>query len=155
SHGSYLAGWASPAGCVAARIAGRTGIRSPNPSRCGRACSWGFSHHRAHSCLSCQRWIRSARKIPGRNARVVRQDVPVMPNPPLESIPVITSADELDAWFAEHGATESECWVAFHKKTSPNYSVSLEELIDVGFCHGWVDNKGIRVDDDLRALRFT
>lgn len=78
-----------------------------------------------------------------------------MPNPPLESIPVITSADELDAWFTEHGATESECWVAFHKKTSPSYSVSLEELIDVGFCHGWVDNKGIRVDDDLRALRFT
>ncbi|MEZ4506009.1 MAG: hypothetical protein R2848_09205 [Thermomicrobiales bacterium] len=79
----------------------------------------------------------------------------MMANPSPESIPVIASADELDAWFRDHGSTETEHWVAFHKKSSPHFSVTLEELIDVGFCHGWVDNKGIRVDEQLRALRFT
>lgn len=78
-----------------------------------------------------------------------------MTNPEPSSIPVIGSAAELESWLERNGATESEYWVAIHKKTSPSYSVSLEELIDVALCYGWVDVKGIRVDDGLRALRFT
>jgi uncharacterized protein YdeI (YjbR/CyaY-like superfamily) len=79
----------------------------------------------------------------------------VTENPEPDSIPVIASAAELEAWLEEHGATETEFWFAIHKKTSPSYSVSLEELIDVALCFGWVDVKGIRVDEDLRGLRFT
>ena len=75
--------------------------------------------------------------------------------PDSESIPIIASAAELEAWLEKNGATATEYWFAIHKKTSPAYSVSLEELIDVALCFGWVDVKGIRVDDELGGLRFT
>ena len=75
--------------------------------------------------------------------------------PELDRIPVIASATELEAWLAQHGDSSSEYWFAIHKKTSPHYSISLEELIDVALCYGWVDVKGIRVDDELRGLRFS
>jgi uncharacterized protein YdeI (YjbR/CyaY-like superfamily) len=46
-------------------------------------------------------------------------------------------------------------WVSFYKKTSPQYTVNLPELIDVALCFGWIDVKGRRVDDELTAIRFT
>lgn len=70
-------------------------------------------------------------------------------------MPVIASAVDLENWLERNGATESEFWFAIHKKTSPRYSVSLDELVETALCFGWVDVKGIRVDDELRGLRFT
>jgi uncharacterized protein YdeI (YjbR/CyaY-like superfamily) len=33
--------------------------------------------------------------------------------------------------------------------------VTLTDLQEVALCHGWVDNLGQRIDDELMALRFT
>ena len=78
-----------------------------------------------------------------------------MANPELKSIPVVASADEFQTWLEQHGDNATEYWFAIHKKTSPHYSVSLDELVEIALCYGWVDVKGIRVDDELRGLRFT
>ena len=76
-----------------------------------------------------------------------------MPEP--EPLPIIGSPGELAAWLETNGDTATEYWFAIHKKTSPHYSVSLDDLVEVALCFGWVDVKGIRVDDELRGLRFT
>jgi uncharacterized protein YdeI (YjbR/CyaY-like superfamily) len=78
-----------------------------------------------------------------------------MSNPAPDDLPIIASADGLAAWLEANGDTATEYWFAIHKKTSPKNSVSLDELIEVALCFGWVDVKGIRVDDELRGLRFT
>lgn len=78
-----------------------------------------------------------------------------MPNPDESQLPVIASPKELETWLEVNGASATQFWFAIHKKTSPAYSVSLDELVDVALCFGWVDVKGIRVDDELRGLRFT
>lgn len=78
-----------------------------------------------------------------------------MSMPDFATLPVLSTPADLQTWLEANGATASEFWVAIHKKTSPDYSVSLDELIDVALCYGWVDVKGIRVDEDLRGMRFT
>ncbi|MCR8526561.1 hypothetical protein WB334_26425, partial [Escherichia coli] len=75
--------------------------------------------------------------------------------PERSTLPVLMSAADLKAWLEENGDSATEYWFAIHKKTSPDYSVSLDDLVDVALCFGWVDVKGIRVDDNLRGLRFT
>jgi uncharacterized protein YdeI (YjbR/CyaY-like superfamily) len=78
-----------------------------------------------------------------------------MANPEPERLPVVVSAGEFQTWLEQFGDSAPEFWFAIHKKTSPLYSVSLDELVEVALCFGWVDVKGIRVDDELRGLRFT
>jgi uncharacterized protein YdeI (YjbR/CyaY-like superfamily) len=67
----------------------------------------------------------------------------------------IASGAELDAWLREHGERERELVIAIHKRSSPRYSVSLSELQEVATCHGWVDVRIQRIDDELYAIRFT
>jgi uncharacterized protein YdeI (YjbR/CyaY-like superfamily) len=78
-----------------------------------------------------------------------------MPDPELNALPLVASANELATWLEENGERATEYWVKFHKKTSPSYTVDLPALIDVALCFGWIDVKGRRVDDELRAIRFT
>lgn len=74
---------------------------------------------------------------------------------PTTDFQIVRSPQDLENWLEENGATAGEYWFATYKKTSSNFSVSLDELIEVALCFGWVDVKGIRVDDELRGLRFT
>lgn len=78
-----------------------------------------------------------------------------MARPELDSFPVVRSGHEFEVWLDANGSTSTEYWFAIHKKSSPEYSVSLDTLIEVALCYGWVDVQGIRVDDQLRGLRFT
>ena len=78
-----------------------------------------------------------------------------MADPDLATLPILTAANEFEAWLDTHGATASERWIRFHKKTSPHFSVELAQLVDVALMFGWIDVKGRRVDDETRAIRFT
>lgn len=78
-----------------------------------------------------------------------------MPDPELTTLPLLTSTTEFEDWLAANGETASEYWVRFYKKSSPHFTVELPALIEVALCYGWIDVKGRRVDDDLRAIRFT
>ena len=45
--------------------------------------------------------------------------------------------------------------MAIYKKSSGKQTVTLNDLQESALCHGWVDNLGQRIDEDLWALRFT
>jgi uncharacterized protein YdeI (YjbR/CyaY-like superfamily) len=78
-----------------------------------------------------------------------------MPDPDLTTLPILTAPDEFEEWLDAHGDTASEQWIRYHKKTSPQYSVDLPQLVEVALMFGWIDVKGRRVDDETRAIRFT
>lgn len=78
-----------------------------------------------------------------------------MPDPDVSTVMLVRSAADLETWLEANGACETELWVRFYKKTSPQFSVDLPALIDVALCFGWIDVKGRRVDDELTAIRFT
>ena len=72
---------------------------------------------------------------------------------PERAIP-IASADELDRWLAESGATAPEVIVAIFKRRSGRQTAGLVDLQEVALCHGWVDTQTRRIDDQRYAIRF-
>jgi uncharacterized protein YdeI (YjbR/CyaY-like superfamily) len=57
-------------------------------------------------------------------------------------------------WLAKnHTSTEPVCLVIFHKKSSaPN--LSYGDAVEEALCFGWIDNKGIKRDQESMYLQF-
>lgn len=72
----------------------------------------------------------------------------------VESAVVITSAAQLEEWLAEHGSGERELWVAILKMSTKRQTVTLEDLLDVALCYGWVDVMTKGIDEERYGIRF-
>lgn len=66
----------------------------------------------------------------------------------------VSSADELDRWLRDNGASEAERIVAIYKKASGKQTVTFDELLDTALCHGWVDTQTKGIDEQRYAIRF-
>jgi uncharacterized protein YdeI (YjbR/CyaY-like superfamily) len=66
----------------------------------------------------------------------------------------IDNAREFDDWLTDHGSSSRELIIAIFKKSSGRQTVSFTELLEIGFCHGWVDTQTKSIDDQRYALRF-
>jgi hypothetical protein len=66
----------------------------------------------------------------------------------------VSSADELDRWLRDHGASRGERLVAIYKKAAGRQTVTFDELLDTALCHGWVDTQTKSIDDQRYAIRF-
>src|SRR5687768_16891816 len=54
---------------------------------------------------------------------------------------------------ANHTSTENVCLIIFHKKSkTPN--ISYEEAVEEALCFGWIDNKGMKRDEESMYLQF-
>jgi uncharacterized protein YdeI (YjbR/CyaY-like superfamily) len=73
----------------------------------------------------------------------------------LETAVPIASGAEFEAWLREHGSTAPDIIVAFYKKSSGKQTVTVDQLVEAALCHGWIDTKGQRIDEERFALRFT
>lgn len=62
---------------------------------------------------------------------------------------------ELDAWLAEHGASAPGLYVRLARKGAGFASVTWEELVEGLICHGWIDGRGNRFDDESWTVRVT
>jgi len=52
-----------------------------------------------------------------------------------------------------HTSTEPVCLIVFHKKSkTPN--ISYDEAVEEALCFGWIDNKGMKRDDQSMYLQF-
>ena len=72
---------------------------------------------------------------------------------PSRAIPIDTARD-FDDWLREHGGSARELIIAIFKKSSGRQTVSFSELLEIGFCHGWVDTQTKSIDDERYALRL-
>ena len=75
---------------------------------------------------------------------------------PDDGWPVIAfaTAAELESWLQDHCEDETGFWVKVAKKTSGIESVTSNEVIELGLCFGWVDNKTKGIDDHYYGMRF-
>lgn len=62
---------------------------------------------------------------------------------------------EFGAWLREHGATETELIVGFHKRDSGLPSMTWPESVDEALCVGWIDGVRTRIDELSYKIRFT
>jgi uncharacterized protein YdeI (YjbR/CyaY-like superfamily) len=67
----------------------------------------------------------------------------------------VSSASDFDAWLRAHGENEQEVFVAIYKKSSGKQTVTVTDLQETALCHGWIDSRGVRIDDERWAIRFT
>jgi uncharacterized protein YdeI (YjbR/CyaY-like superfamily) len=54
---------------------------------------------------------------------------------------------------ANHTSTEPVCLIVFHKKSkTPN--IGYDEAVEEALCFGWIDNKGMKRDEESMYLQF-
>ncbi len=58
-------------------------------------------------------------------------------------------------WLGQHGATEVELIVGFHKRGSGLASMTWPESVDEALCFGWIDGVRKRIDELSYQIRFT
>jgi uncharacterized protein YdeI (YjbR/CyaY-like superfamily) len=65
------------------------------------------------------------------------------------------SAPDFDAWLdAEHDRAPG-LFLKIAKKSAGIPSITAAEAVEVALCHGWIDGRGNRVDDDWFTVRYT
>ena len=65
------------------------------------------------------------------------------------------TATSFRGWLAKHGATQSELWVGFNKKSSGLGGMSYQEAVDEALCPGWIDGIIKSLDHQRYMHRFT
>ncbi len=66
----------------------------------------------------------------------------------------VRSRAEWRAWLAEHHESGSGVWVITYKKGRGPY-VPYDDLVEEALAFGWVDSKGLGVDEDRSGLLMT
>ncbi|WTJ77425.1 YdeI/OmpD-associated family protein [Kitasatospora sp. NBC_01539] len=66
------------------------------------------------------------------------------------------SADDFDAWLGGHHASSPGIWLKLRRKTPGVVSLDYAQALDVALCHGWIDGRKARSEEDGWWLqRFT
>ncbi|WP_138732389.1 YdeI/OmpD-associated family protein [Modestobacter excelsi] len=65
------------------------------------------------------------------------------------------SAADFDAWLAAEHDRAPGLFVKIAKKSAGIPSLTAAEAVEVALCHGWIDGRGNRVDDDWFTVRYT
>jgi uncharacterized protein YdeI (YjbR/CyaY-like superfamily) len=70
-------------------------------------------------------------------------------------IRAFSCAADFDAWLTvEHGRAPG-VFLKIAKKSAGIPSITAAEAVEVGLCHGWIDGRANRVDDDWFTVRYT
>ncbi|MEU7051973.1 MULTISPECIES: YdeI/OmpD-associated family protein [Streptomyces] len=65
------------------------------------------------------------------------------------------SAEAFEAWLAEHHASCPGIWLKLRKKGPGIVALDYAQALDVALCHGWIDGRKAKLDDEWWLQRFT
>jgi len=65
------------------------------------------------------------------------------------------TAADFDAWLAAEHDRAPGLFLKIAKKSSGIPSLTAAEAVEVALCHGWIDGRGNRLDDDWFTVRYT
>ncbi|MFZ1664520.1 MAG: hypothetical protein WAU08_03855, partial [Flavobacteriales bacterium] len=65
------------------------------------------------------------------------------------------TAQALDAWLEQHGATSPGIYIKIAKKDSGILSVNYAEALEIVLCHGWIDAVRRVYDDKYFLQKYT
>jgi uncharacterized protein YdeI (YjbR/CyaY-like superfamily) len=64
------------------------------------------------------------------------------------------SPEEIREWFAANHDSAEELWVGLYKKGASKSGIAMQDALDQALCYGWIDTKGMRIDDERWKVRF-
>ena len=72
-------------------------------------------------------------------------------------LPVLGFADQrsFERWLAAQPADAVGVWIKFAKKAATRAKLTKTEAIDAALCHGWIDGKLEKYDNQHWLVRFT
>ena len=72
-------------------------------------------------------------------------------------LPVLGFADQksFEKWLAAQPADAVGVWIKFVKKAATGAKLTKTEAIDAALCHGWIDGKLEKYDNQHWLVRFT
>jgi len=82
-------------------------------------------------------------------------DLPAPPSPNGREVLVPPSRSAWRRWLAEHPDRTEGVWVVYRKKSSRLDGPGYDDLLDESLCHGWIDSRGGRLDDDRMIQWFS
>lgn len=65
------------------------------------------------------------------------------------------TAADFDAWLAAEHDRAPGLFLKIAKKSAGVPSLTAAEAVEVALCHGWIDGRANRVDDDWFTVRYT
>ncbi|MEO8590858.1 MAG: YdeI/OmpD-associated family protein [Flavobacteriales bacterium] len=72
-----------------------------------------------------------------------------------EPVVLFETATEWNTWLRKNHAKAKGIWLRLGKKNSGLRSVSYFDAVEVALCHGWIDAKKMRYDEQSSIQRFT
>jgi uncharacterized protein YdeI (YjbR/CyaY-like superfamily) len=75
--------------------------------------------------------------------------------PTRDEVQIFEGRDAFRRWMDEHHATDDALFVGYYRKGVPRACMTYDQSVEVGLAYGWIDSITYRVDDEVRAIRFT
>lgn len=63
-------------------------------------------------------------------------------------------AAAFDRWLEDHGGRQEGVWLKLAKKGSGIPSMTADEAVDVGLCHGWISGQRRSLDDEYYLQKY-
>lgn len=63
-------------------------------------------------------------------------------------------AEAFENWLAEHGTRHEGVWIKVARKKSGIPSVTDDEMVDVGLCHGWISGQRRSFDEQYYLQKY-
>lgn len=64
------------------------------------------------------------------------------------------ASDEIRDWFEANHDKAEELWVGLYKKGASKTGIKMDDALDQALCFGWIDTKGMRIDEERWKVRF-
>jgi uncharacterized protein YdeI (YjbR/CyaY-like superfamily) len=91
-------------------------------------------------------WIPERAAGPVTPAKKPATDLPVM---------LFKHQGAWEAWLVRHFESSGGLWLRLAKKSATLQSVTYQEALDVALCHGWIDGRRNRYDEESWLQKFT
>jgi uncharacterized protein YdeI (YjbR/CyaY-like superfamily) len=62
--------------------------------------------------------------------------------------------EEMREWLEANHESAAELWVGLYKKGAGKSGITMQGALDQALCFGWIDTKGMRIDDERWMVRF-
>jgi uncharacterized protein YdeI (YjbR/CyaY-like superfamily) len=75
--------------------------------------------------------------------------------PTRDQVTIFDTAADFRAWLEANHDRVDALFIGFYKKGAGLEAMTYPEAVDEALCFGWIDGITFRVDDEVRAIRFT
>ena len=82
-------------------------------------------------------------------------DLPPPASPDGREVVVPATTADWRRWLGQHPERTAGVWVVYRKKRSALDGPTYDDLLDEALCHGWIDSRGRRLDEDRMVLWFS